>query len=231
MSTRWSTRSWVPFDPSETDKSRGGRVLRHSPKAVGGHMTRISRIVLAALCLIVLGATAAHTAVVVEFVPGSAAPGQRVQMNVTGLHRGEDATFYLAPSQRAADAVTGQDPSRDPTLIRLRHVLVHKKGEFAVRFVVPRVAPGRHAVVVHCKSCASGGTTFSAVGDLKVLSAPALPITGHDLGLLLGFATVLLLLGATMVLNPRELLRGLTHARSSPDIRNLVRESPPAPLG
>ena len=169
---------------------------------------RIWGIVLNALCVMVLGATAAHALVGVEFVPASAPPGARVQMTVVGLTAEDDVTFFLAPSQRVADAVTGSDPPRDPRVVPLRGVRIDDGNDLVAEFKVPPVEQGSYVLVVHCKDCGGAASTFSAVGDLEVVPASALPRTGREHGLLLGVGAALLALGAMLLLRPRELLRG-----------------------
>ena len=165
----------------------------------------VRRSLAAFICAIVsaLLVGPAHAAVVVEFLPASAAPGAHVEMNVIGLQAGDEVSFYLVPSQRVADALTGQDPPRGRFVIPVRRHSVERDGGITVDFNIPQIAPGRYVLVVHCRNCAGDGSTFSAVGDLEVLGS-ALPVTGR-------VPTGWLIIGSLLLLSGAS-LQGWTHS-------------------
>ena len=72
-----------------------------------------------------------------------------------------------------------------------------------VDFTVPSSAPGRYVIVVHCRNCVSGGSTFSAVGDFRVIRPSTLPTTGLGERRFLWLGSLLCLFGALMFIRSR----------------------------
>jgi hypothetical protein len=86
--------------------------------------------------------------------------------------------LYLAPSQRIADAVTGNGKPTHPQLVPIGRMTADDAGVGRIDFEVPDVPAGSYKIVAYCKACAAHGTVFSAVGGFQVGGHSALPATG-----------------------------------------------------
>ena len=144
----------------------------------------------------VLPASSANAAVVIEFVPRVASPGDVVEVRSLGQAPPPGGHFdlYLAPSQRVADEVSGQGEPNDARLIAIGRLRSSGSGVARLSFTVPDMAPGTYVVVGFCKRC--GSSTFSATGDgLRVEGPAELPNTGLRAGTVIAASGVLLVLG------------------------------------
>ena len=135
------------------------------------------------LFFLVVTAAPAGALLGLEFDPGAAPPGAEIRVTTVGpvfANVSEDGyDLYLAPSQRIADRVTGPGGRpRHPSLVAIGRIEADASGVGHLRFTVPRLEPGRYVVVAHCKTCDLEGTTFSAVGPVRITSGASLPETG-----------------------------------------------------
>lgn len=127
-------------------------------------------------------ATSAGAAVVINFEPPAAPPGESVTAKTKGpAMRGISSgrfDLFLAPSQRLADALTGSGRPSHPRLAPIGTLVADEQGVGHIRFSVPNRPAGDYVTVAYCRGCTEGGSTFSAIGTFRILGPGKMPATG-----------------------------------------------------
>ncbi|MGH2808295.1 MAG: hypothetical protein ACRDKT_13580 [Actinomycetota bacterium] len=163
---------------------------------------------LVAVASIIAIAPSGHALVALEFDPPVATPGTVVTATTLGAALAQDPQgyrLYLARSQRLADKLAGREgPPSDPRLTPIGRLLPDDEGVGTITFTVPDLKPGRYAAVAYCPTCDNDGSTFSAVGELKIASVGTLPMTGASLIALVPAVTALMCVAIALLVVARH---------------------------